>query len=322
MPKTLRKYNNKFFKNIVLFKLRVLNNNYYLFLKNQNYLQMAKELKRAAYLTLAANIFLFIFKAAAGIISNSIAVISEAINSLTDIISSGAIMYSVRISLKKPDEDHQFGHNAAQPLSVFLIALFTAMLSINLIEESVKRIITPYRINITPPVYIILVVTVILKLILNRYQNSVSIKYKSPALKATAIDSMNDVLTSSLSIVGIIGVQLGFRYVDGIAGILIALFIFRSAYQMAKENIDYLMGKSADKNLILEIANVALKVEGVRGLNELKSHYVGNKFHVEIHIDVDKNLSTEISHDIGKNVQKAISNLSEINQVFVHIDPV
>ena len=277
---------------------------------------------RSRPLTLATNIFLFIIKAAAGIISNSIAVISDAINSLTDIVSSGAIMYSVRVSLQKPDKDHQFGHNAAQPLSVFLVALFTAIIGINLVEESVKRIITPYHTNIILPVYIILIITVITKIILTRYQSAVGKTYKSPALKASAVDSMNDVMTSSLSLVGIVGVQLGFRYVDGIAGILIALFIFRSGYLMAKENIDYLMGKSADEGLILEIANVALKVEGVLGLNELKSHYVGNKFHIEIHIDVDKNLSTEISHDIGKKVQRAISGLSEINQVFVHIDPV
>ncbi|MGA7723037.1 MAG: cation diffusion facilitator family transporter [Ignavibacteriaceae bacterium] len=283
---------------------------------------MAKELKKAAYLTLAANIFLFIIKAAAGIISNSIAVISDTLNSLTDMISSGAIMYSVRISLLKPDHDHQFGHNAAQPLSVFLVALFTALLSINLIEESVKRIITPSRLNVIPAVYVILIATVITKIFLNHYQTKVGKAFKSPAIKATAIDSRNDILTSTLSLVGIVGVQLGFRYLDGIAGISIALFIFRSAYLMAKENIDYLMGRSADESLILEIANVALKVEGVLGLNELKSHYVGNKFHVEIHIDVNKNLSTETSHDIGKNVQAAISNLSDINQVFVHIDPV
>ncbi len=303
-------------------KLRGFNKNHYLFCKNHKYLSMAKELKKAAYLTLAANIFLFIIKAAAGIISNSIAVISDTLNSLTDMISSGAIMYSVRISLLKPDRDHQFGHNAAQPLSVFLVALFTALLSINLIEESVKRIITPSRLNVIPAVYVILIATVITKIFLNRYQTKVGKAFKSPAIKATAIDSRNDILTSTLSLVGIVGVQLGFRYLDGIAGISIALFIFRSAYLMAKENIDYLMGRSADESLILEIANVALKVEGVLGLNELKSHYVGNKFHVEIHIDVNKNLSTETSHDIGKKVQAAISNLSDINQVFVHIDPV
>jgi cation diffusion facilitator family transporter len=283
---------------------------------------MTKDLKRAAHLTLAANIFLFIIKVAAGIISNSIAVISDAVNSLSDMISSGAIMYSVRISLKKPDDDHQFGHYAAQPLSVFVVALFTALVSINLIEESIKRIINPAPVNIIPPVYIILIINVVIKIILNRYQTDVGKAFKSPAIKASAIDSRNDILASTLSIIGILGVQLGFRYLDGIAGILIALFIFRSAYFMAKENIDYLMGKSADEGLILEIVNVALKVEGVLGLNDLKSYYVGNKFHIEIHIDVDKNLSTDISHDIGKKVQTAISSLSDIKQVFVHIDPV
>ena len=283
---------------------------------------MAKLLKRAANLTLIINFILFLIKAFAGIISNSIAVISDAINSLTDIISSFAIKYSVNISLKKPDQDHQFGHNAAQPIAVFLIALFTAVVGINLIEESVKRIITPYSTNITAPVYIILIITIVAKLGLTRYQSNIGKRYKSPALKAGAVDSLNDVLASSLSIIGIVGVQLGFRYLDGIAGILIALFIFRSGYQIAKENIDYLMGKAASDDLILEIANAALKINGVLGLNELKSHYVGNKFHIEIHIDVDKNTSTKDSHDIGKDVQSAILKLPEINKVFVHIDPV
>ncbi len=283
---------------------------------------MPKILKRAVNLTLVINILLFFIKAFAGIISNSIAVISDAINSLTDIIASIAILYSVNISLKKPDEEHQFGHHAAQPIAVFLVALFTAVVGINLIEESIIRITTPYKTDITAVVYIILIITIVTKLVLTRYQSYVGKVYKSPALKAGAVDSLNDVLASSLSIIGIVGVQLGFRYLDGIAGILIALFVFRSGYQIAKENIGYLMGKAASEELILEIANAALKIDGVLGLNELKSHYVGNKFHIEIHIDVDKNSSTKTSHDIGKEVQSAILKLPEINKVFVHIDPV
>ncbi len=283
---------------------------------------MDKILKRATNLTMLANIFLFIIKTIAGVMSNSIAVISDAINSLTDIISSAAIMYSVRVSLKNPDEEHQFGHNAAQPIAVFLIALFTGIIGFNLIEESIDRIISPKHTSITAPVYIILIVTIFIKIILMTYQKAVGKAYKSPALMASSIDSLNDVLASSLSIVGILGIQFGLKYVDGIAGILIAIFILRSGYQIAKENIGYLMGKSASKELILEIANAALKINGVKGLNELKSHYVGNKFHIEIHIDVDKNASTKISHDIGLEVQNTILKIPEISKVFVHIDPV
>ena len=284
---------------------------------------MAKILKRAANLSLAANIFLFIIKAIAGIISNSIAVISDAINSLTDVVSSAAIMYSVKVSLKKPDDDHQFGHNAAQPIAVFLIALFTAIVAINLIQASIGRILNPNEHhNINAVVYGILIVTITVKIILSRYQSKVGKTFRSPGLKASAIDSLNDVLASSLSIIGVIGVQIGLAYVDGIAGILISFFILKSGYEIAKENIDYLMGRAADDQLILEMANRAMNIEGVVGMNDLRSHYVGNKFHIEIHIEVDKHMTTQNSHDVGKEVQKAIESIEEIQKVFVHIDPV
>jgi len=284
---------------------------------------MAKILKRAANLSLAANIFLFIIKAIAGIISNSIAVISDAINSLTDVVSSAAIMYSVKVSLKKPDDDHQFGHNAAQPIAVFLIALFTAIVAINLIQASIGRILNPNEHhNINSLVYGILIVTITVKLILSRYQSKVGKTFRSPGLKASAIDSLNDVIASSLSIIGVIGVQIGLPYIDGIAGILISFFILKSGYEIAKENIDYLMGRAADDQLILEIANRAMNIKGVVGMNDLRSHYVGNKFHIEIHIEVDKHMTTQNSHDVGKEVQKGIESIEEIQKVFVHIDPV
>ncbi len=283
---------------------------------------MVKILKRAVNLSLWANIFLFIIKLFAGIISNSIAVISDAINSLTDIVSSAAIIFSVKVSLKKPDKEHQFGHNAAQPIAVFIIALFTGIVGINLIEESIDRILHPHHPNITAEVYIILISTIIIKLILTRYQSKVGKQYRSPALRASAVDSLNDVLATSISIIGIVGVQLGFPYVDGIAGILIALFILKSGYEIAKENIDYLMGRAADEELILQIAERTLKINGVKGLNDLRSHYVGDKFHIEIHIEVDKNVSTEVSHDIGVLVKNSIEEIEEIQKAFIHIDPV
>ncbi len=283
---------------------------------------MAKLLKRAANLSLLVNIFLFFIKAFAGIVSNSIAVISDAINSLTDIVSSAAIMISVKISLKKPDDDHQFGHNAAQPIAVFLIALFTAIVAINLIQASIDRILHPEEYKINSLVYIILIITILVKLILTRYQSKVGRTFRSPGLRASAVDSLNDVLASTLSLIGVIGVQIGFPYIDGIAGILISLFILKSGYEIARENIDYLMGKAADEKLIMEIATRAMKVDGVDGMNDLRSHYVGNKFHIEIHIEVDKNMSTEESHSVGKKVQLAIESIEEIQKAFVHIDPV
>ncbi len=283
---------------------------------------MAKVLKRATTLSLATNIFLFLIKGFIGIMSNSIAVISDAVNSLSDIVSSAAIMYSVHVFLKKPDNEHQFGHHAAQPIAVFIIALFSAIVGIEIIKESIKRITAPTSLEISLPVYLVLVLTIIVKLLLMRYQSKVGKAFKSPGLKASAVDSLNDVLSSSLSLIGVAGIEFGYPSLDGIVGIFIAFVIMRSGYEIAAENINYLMGRAADQKIILEIAGKTLKVEGVKGMHDLKSYYVGNKFHIEIHIEVNKNETTEISHNIGEDVRNEIMKLPDISQVFVHIDPV
>ncbi len=278
--------------------------------------------KRATNIALGLNILLFIIKLVVGLISNSIAIISEAINSFTDIISSVAIRFSVKVSSQKPDEKHQFGHSAAQPIATFIVAILAGLLGLDIIQESIKRIISPPGISLSMYVYLALGLTIITKIIMNRYQTAVGKKYNSPAIRAQAVDSINDVLASSFALLGIIGVQLGYPLVDGVGGLLVSFFILRSGYEIAKENIDYLMGKAADQDLLLEIANRALKVGGVKGMNDLRSHYVGNKFHIEIHIEVDKSTNTKDSHDIGKRVQYAIEAIPEIQKVFVHIDPV
>jgi len=277
---------------------------------------------KASNIGIAANIFLFLIKAVIGVLSNSIAVISEAVNSLTDIFSSAAIKYSIYVSSQKPDKEHQFGHNAAQPIAAFIVAVFAFVVGFKIIEESVGRIIDPQTIKKQTLVYIILTVTIITKILLSRFQVSASKKYSSTAIKAASVDSLNDVLSSSIALIGVFCSSLGLPFLDGFAGILVAMFILKTGYELAKENMDYLMGKAADEQLILEIAEKALKIKGVKGLNDLRSHYVGDKFHIEIHIEVDKNCPTEISHDIGKDVQYEIESLAQIQKVFVHIDPV
>ncbi|MEW6196979.1 MAG: cation diffusion facilitator family transporter [Bacteroidota bacterium] len=283
---------------------------------------MPNRLKNAVNIALVVNLFLFVIKAVVGIISNSIAVISEALNSLTDIISSAAIKYAIKVSSKKPDATHQFGHGAAQPIAAFIVSVFAFVVGINIIEESIKRIIEPQFIRTIPPVYIVLVITILIKIVLNRYQHHIGKIFSSPAIKAAAVDSMNDVLASSIALLGVIGAGFGFRFVDGIAGILVAMFIFKTGYEVGRQNIDFLMGHSADNDFDDKIREITMSIKGVKGINDLRSHYVGDKFHVEIHIEVDKNISTQISHDIGNDVRFTLERLEEVQKAFVHIDPV
>ncbi len=283
---------------------------------------MASQLKRATDITLGINIFLFLIKATVGIISNSIAVISEALNSFTDILVSIGIKIAVKISRDKPDQKHQFGHNAAQPIAAFILSVFAFVVGINIVEESIKRLIEPKNIHFIPEVYLVLIITIATKIILSRYQVKISKQYNSPAFKAASVDSINDVLASTIALLGIFGASFNLNYFDSIAGILVAMFIFKSGYEVGRENLDYLMGRSASKEFDNKIKEMTMNIEGVKGINDLRSHYVGNKFHIEIHIEVDKNTPTSLSHDIGNKVRYALEEIEEVQKVFVHIDPV
>ncbi|MFA7229417.1 MAG: cation diffusion facilitator family transporter, partial [Melioribacteraceae bacterium] len=223
---------------------------------------MPHRLKQATNTALAVNIFLFVIKAVVGILSNSIAVISEALNSFTDILVSIGIMVAVKVSRDKPDQKHQFGHNAAQPLAAFMLAVFAFVVGINIIEESVKRLIEPQEINTIPAVYVVLIITIIIKILLNRYQVRIGKIFNSPAIRAASVDSINDVLASSIALIGVIGAAYNFRMIDSIAGIMVAMFIFKSGYEVARENLDYLMGRSADGDFSGKIKEITLKIDG------------------------------------------------------------
>lgn len=284
--------------------------------------RMVHKLKRATDIALAINIFLFVIKAAVGVLSNSIAIISEALNSFTDILVSIGIKIAVKVSHEKPDSKHQFGHNAAQPISAFILSVFAFVVGINIIEESVKRLIAPQSVHTIPAVYVVLLLTMVIKIVLNRYQVRIGKMFNSPAIRAAAVDSMNDVLASSIALLGVIGAGFGLLYLDSIAGILVAMFIFKTGYEVAKENIDYLMGTSASREFDENVRIITMNISGVKGINDLRSHYVGNKFHIEIHIEVDKDMPTSLSHNIGNDVKYALEKIGEVQKVFVHVDPV
>ncbi len=282
---------------------------------------MQEKVINASRFSLVSNIFLFAIKLTAGILSNSIAVISDAINSLSDILTNIAVYFSVKVSYKGADSDHQYGHHAAQPIAAMMLAIFAGVAGITVIRESIIRIFEPAIQDIIIFPLIVLCITIFLKSFMSYYFRIVSKKYDSPAVRALSIDSLNDVLSSLIALIAIIISSYDLKYFDGIAGILIAFFIFRAGYHVAKENIDYLMGKAASQELIDEISNRARNVNGVLGLSGLRSHQFGNKYHVEVKIKVDQNHTTKDAYNIAQEVKSLITQLPEVADVFVHIEP-
>jgi cation diffusion facilitator family transporter len=283
---------------------------------------MQRKIRIATIVGLGANILLFIIKAIAGFMTNSIALISDAANSFMDIFGSIVLYVAVKLGQKRADKTHPFGHHRAEPIGAMVIAIFTGILGFELLKESAFRIFSPEQETMSAIAIIVLVIAIIAKLILFFYFESISKKMKSPAMHAYAVDSRNDVLASFVALAGIILSHFGLKNFDGIAGILISLWIFYTGYKLAAENIDYLLGKSPCESYINKLRNLALKVKGVTGVNDIRAHYVGHYIHVELHAEVNKKISTQESHKIGKKVQAALENLPDINKAFIHIDPV
>ena len=266
------------------------------------------------------NTILFIAKIIVGLISKSTAIISDAVNSFVDIFSSVSIFIAVKVSNKKPDQTHPFGHDRAEPIAGFLVAVLMFILGFEIAKTAIENLyVTPVH-NIGFSAIIVLLFTIIVKSGMASYYLKEG--KNRPAIKAIGIDSRNDVLVSSIALLGVVGSFYGYPKLDDIAALIISLFIFKSAYELGTENIDYLMGKCPSKKEIEKLKKMALEIPGVKGINEVKAQYVGIKIQVEIHIEVDKNITTKKSHDIGKDVQHTMENLPEINKAFIHIDPV
>jgi cation diffusion facilitator family transporter len=283
---------------------------------------MKKGALKATVTGIAGNSFLLVIKLFAGIVSGSIALLSDAFNSLTDIIASLAIFICVRISDKEADEGHPFGHKRAEPIAGLLVAILAGILGFEIIKTSIERLVAGKTISVGPIPLLVPVIAMAIKWLMARYFKRVGEELKSPAIKASAVDSTIDVYLSAAVLIGIGGAGLGYHFLDPLAGLLISIWIIYTGYRIGIENIDYLMGSAPEPELMMAIKGAALSVAGVKALNKVRAHYVGNFIHVEVHIEVDKTLSTFDSHTIGKGVEKSIERLEAIEKSFIHIDPV
>lgn len=282
---------------------------------------MGRSEKIAIWMGIVANIILFGAKIVIGTMFNSIAIISDSFNSLTDIVASTIVLISVRASYREPDADHPFGHKRAQPLAGLVVAILTGIVGFEISAQSVTRLINGEQIEKGILPIILVIVVMVIKLGMYVYARLVSQRTNSTAIAASAVDHRNDVLVSAAVLVGVVASNLGLPVLDPVVAILIGLWIIRAGFGIGRSNIKYLMGEAPPPELVKRIILKAEAVDGVLGLNEVFAHYVGTSVEIEVHIKVDRHLTIEEAHDIGKKVQDAIEEMEEISRAFIHIDP-
>jgi cation diffusion facilitator family transporter len=252
------------------------------------------------------------------ILSQSTALLSDALNSLLDVFSYSAIHISVSLQDKKADSDHPFGHRRAEPIAGFVIAIFAAILDATIIKDAFLGIFEEHAVIHNIIAICAMIFCIVSKLVIAIFYKITARGYHSPALEASFVDSRNDFFAS---LVAILGMLVG-GYWDHIAGLLIGGWIIYSGWALGYQNLHYLMGHVPPADVVRSIEKEALQVPGVKGINDVRAHYVGDVVHVELHIEVDEDLSIREAHEIGITVRDRVEAQSSIQKAFIHIDPI
>jgi len=250
--------------------------------------------------------------------TRSMAVLSDALNSLLDIFSYSAIHISIKLQHSQADRNHPFGHRRAEPIAGFVIAIMAAILGTTIIKDSFLGIFEEHTVIHNRIATGIMFFAIHSKVAIATIYKVFAKKTKSPALEASYVDSRNDVFASGIAFIG----MLSGGYWDHIAGLLIGIWIIYSGISLGYKNLKYLMGHVPPTEIINSIKAESMQIPGVIGLNDLRAHYVGDVIHVELHIEVDEHLSIKDAHDIGIEVRDKIEAMPTIQKAFIHIDPI
>lgn len=279
---------------------------------------------RVAYLGILANLILVVVKATAGILGNSYALVADAIESASDVLTSIIVLFGLRISLKPADETHPYGHGKYEPLAGVVVSIFLILAAVFIAIESVHQIIIPHVAPAAFTLYI-LVFTVVLKHFLSKYALSVANDIQSTSVKADAWHHLSDSLTSGMAFIGIsLALVLGEGYeaADDYAALLSSLIIVFNALLILKPALLELLDTAPDQSFVDKVREVAIKVKGVKGTHKCYVRKLGFDYFVDLDILCDPELSIREGHEIAHNVGEAIhKELPFTTKVLVHVEP-
>ncbi len=279
-----------------------------------------EEVYKPIWLSIIGNVLLALLKLIVGVVYSSIALISDGIHSLSDVVTSVIGYAGIRISSKPPDRSHPFGHSRFEPLVAFLIGEALLIVAYEIGRDSVSRLLRGEAIEVNSLMLGVTVLSLFTKELMFRYSLHVGKKLDSQILIADAYHHRSDALSSLAVLVGLGAQRLGFEYGDAMAGLVVALSLVKVSFEIILKNLGYLTGQAPPFEVCEEIKNRALSVPNVLGVHDLRAHYVGNKLHVELHIEVPPELTLKEAHDASEEVKKRIEELPDVEVAFVHVD--
>lgn len=279
---------------------------------------------KATYFSIFGNTALAIVKGFAGIFGNSYALVADAIESTSDIFSSLLVLVGIKYSNKPADEDHPYGHGRAEPLVTFLVVGFLITSAIIIAYESIQNIRTPHNLP-APWTLIILGVIIVWKELSYRLVLKRSVEANSSSLKADAWHHRSDAITSVAAFIGI-SIALffgkGYESADDWAALFAAGLIMYNSYGIFRPALGEIMDENLYEDLITEIRKISLEVEGVTGTEKCLIRKSGMIYHVDLHANVDANISVREGHVIAHRLKDTLQErIPELGNILIHIEP-
>ena len=284
--------------------------------------QFSHYFRRAMVITLAGNIILAGVKIAASYMSGSAAIYADAINSITDVLYSLLLVFGLFLSLRPPDMTHPQGHSRFEPFLALIVTLSMTVAGAEALRASVARYLEGGS-AIQPGIPMVaLALSVVIKGLMYYSIREIGQRIFSPGLNAAASDNLSDMLTSFAAMLGIIGSNYLTPLLDPLAGIFVAIWIFKTVWTTAKENLGYLTGAGADEDLRKKILDSVKDINGIEGVHHVIADYIGPKLLVEMHINVDGDITLKHAHAICDQATAELEKIPEVDRAYVHVEPI
>lgn len=275
--------------------------------------------------SIAVNLMLSIFKLIAGLLASSGAMISDAIHSASDVFSTIIVIIGVKISGKASDEDHPYGHDRFECVASIILAILLGVTGVGIGLTGVQKLIAGHYDTLAIPGILALaaaVISIVVKEIMYWYTRNAAKKINSGALMADAWHHRSDALSSVGSFVGIFGARMGFPMLDPLASVVICLFVVKAAVDIFRDAISKMTDKSCDQETVNEMHDCIMNIQGVEGIDLLKTRSFGSKYYVDIEIKADGDKKLWEAHAIAESVHHAIEQqFPLVKHCMVHVNP-
>lgn len=278
--------------------------------------------KLSGIVGIVANLLLSVTKMLCGLIFNSVSVIADGLNNLSDATSSAVTFIGFKLSGRPADKEHPYGHARMEYISGLAVSFFIVIVGFELLKTSIEKIINPAETVVSGVAVVVLIISVFIKLWLYLFNRKMAKLISSSTLQATAVDSRNDaIITSAILVCGLIIKFTSFVILDAIAGLLISVFIMISGLKLANETLSPLIGEAPNEELVAETLRRLKCYEGVLGVHDLMVHDYGpGRCFASVHLEMDAKNDIMESHDLCDNIERDFA--KDGMMLVVHLDPI